>query len=132
MLFRSERVGLGASSSPSAAPDESQAPVPTPSSKPAPTQTPGASLPPGEAPPQGGGFDAAPLIKAAKALAAAAGAAALLWLGQRLPKRLRAMILTSSFLFIPADNEPGGCLQTFGVSFPLLPFRQSNFCSSLK
>ena len=93
--FTGEEDAPSPTLSPSAAPDESQAPLPTPPPKPAPTQTPGASLPPGEAPPQGGGFDAAPLIKAAKALAAAAGAAALLWLGQRLPKRLRARRLSA-------------------------------------
>lgn len=74
----------------SAAPE----PTPTPTSKPLPSQppeAPSAGLPGGgEDGPRGGGIDFTLLIKIGKGLAAAAGALALLWLGQYLPKRCRA------------------------------------------
>ena len=77
---------------------ESHAPAPAPTPAPSQgidaSQPPSAPLPSGEDAPQGGGFDTAPLVKAAKGAAFLAGAAVLLWLGQFLPKRLRARRLS--------------------------------------
>lgn len=91
---RSPFTGEEPTAAPSTAPEESEAPTPAPSQKPGPSASPSAPLPAGEDGPQGGGFDAAPLIKALKAAALLAGAGALLWLGQFLPKRLRARRLS--------------------------------------
>ena len=81
---------------PSGDPEESEVPAPTPSQGPDASQAPSAPLPSGEDGPQGGGFDAASLASAAKWAALLAGAAALLWLGQLLPKRLRARRLAGT------------------------------------
>ncbi len=70
------------------------APTPAPSQGIDASQPPSAPLPSGKDAPQGGGFDTAPLVKAAKGAALVAGAAVLLWLGQFLPKRLRARRLS--------------------------------------
>jgi len=88
------REESGAASSAPAPESHAPAPTPTPSQGIDASQPPGAPLPPGENAPQGGGFDAAPLVKAAKGAALLAGVAVLLWLGQFLPKRLRACRLS--------------------------------------
>lgn len=81
---------------PSEAPEESEAPEPTPTPEPGATQQPSAEP---SAQPSGPEDETNPslelLANAAKALAGAAGAIALLWLGQWLPKRLRAKRLAS-------------------------------------
>lgn len=65
-------------------------PTSTPSQAPDATEAPSAGLPGGGGDgPQGGKIDLTLLIKTGKGLAAAAGAFALLWLGQYLPKRRR-------------------------------------------
>ena len=73
-----------------------------PESTPTPTPTADPPPPPDPRPPQGGagggpagGLDPAILINIAKALAAAVGVAALLWLGQYLPKRVRIKKLSA-------------------------------------
>ena len=88
------REESGAASSAPAPESHAPAPTPTPSQGIDASQPPRAPLPPGENAPQGGGFDAAPLVKAAKGAALLAGVAVLLWLGQFLPKRLRACRLS--------------------------------------
>lgn len=66
-------------------------PTPTPSQAPDAAEAPSAGLPgDGGDGPRGGGIGFTLLIKIGKGLAAAAGALALLWLGQYLPKRYRA------------------------------------------
>jgi len=87
------------SSAPSAPAAESEAPAPTPTlgptAAPAATEGPTAAPSAGADGPAAGGPGWAPLLAALKALAVVLGAAALLWLGQWLPKRHRAKRLSS-------------------------------------
>ncbi len=80
--------------SPSLDPEESGAPESTPTPEPAASQAPSA-VPSAEIGGPAGGAGLKPPLHALKALAILMGAAALLWLGQWLPKRLRAKRLSS-------------------------------------
>lgn len=95
-------------SAPEPTPTPTPTPAPAPSQGPDASQAPTAGLPGGNGDgPQGGGMDWTPFIAAGKGLAAAAGALALLWLGQYLPKRRRARRLTG-----PEPN--GAALYAYG------------------
>ena len=97
------------SPTPSEEPEESETPEPTPTPEPEPSDDPGGL--PSEDP---GGTeetaDPAMLARVIKALAAAAGVLFLLWLGQWLPKQIRAKKLSS-----PRHNQAVldgyGCLR---------------------
>lgn len=86
---------------PSGPPEESEellpepTPTPEPSRAPEPSAAPTRELPQEEGPDEpGDGFDPTALLPLARGLAAVLGAAALLWLGQWLPKRFRARRLS--------------------------------------
>lgn len=72
---------------------EAPEPTPTPSQAPDASQQPSAGVGEGDGP--GGGSDLTALFSVLKALGIAAGVAALLWLGQYLPKKLRAQRLNN-------------------------------------
>ena len=82
---------------PSLPPEESEEPEDTPEPSQAPSAAPSGqpSAPPEEPDAPGGGPDLTPLFSALKVLSAIAGAAALLWLAQFLPKRFRAARLSA-------------------------------------
>ena len=85
-----EEGAAGPEDAPSRPPEETPAPTPTPAptQKADPSEQPSAGVGEGDGP--GGGPDPAALFSVLKALCVAVGTAALLWLGQYLPKKFRA------------------------------------------
>ena len=85
-----EEGAAGPEDAPSRPPEETPAPTPTPAptQEADPSEQPSAGVGEGDGP--GGGPDPAALFSVLKALCVAVGTAALLWLGQYLPKKFRA------------------------------------------